>query len=229
MKILSLSTAEQGGSLAVMDDNHLVLEEFWDVKLTHSKRLLIMIEQAIEERAGLSLKDLDVYVAARGPGSFTGLRIGISVVKGLGYAMGKPVFGASSLDGIAFRFLHSNLPVCVMMDAKRNEVYSATYQFENGQLKSKTKETVESPEVILQRNDQKTLYAGSGSKAYSSLIKAKSELSVICHSFQDSVSSVALVQSLNIDDCQKNPDNCPLEPIYLRKSDAELNFDRSQV
>ncbi len=134
MKLLALSTAEQGSSLAIIDGDRLVCDEYWDAKQTHSKRLLTMVEQMIEKRSGLALADIDAFIAAKGPGSFTGLRIGISVIKGLAYATQKPAMGASSLDGIAFRFLHANMPVCVMMDAKRNEVYTALYSFENGNI-----------------------------------------------------------------------------------------------
>ena len=115
MQLLCLSTAEQGCSLAIIDGESPVCEEYWEVKMAHSTRLLTMIEHMLEKRAGMELSDIDAFVAARGPGSFTGLRIGISVIKGLAYAMGKPGLGVSSLDGIAFRFVHSQIPVCVMM------------------------------------------------------------------------------------------------------------------
>jgi len=120
----------------------LLCEEFWTTKLTHSSRLLKMIEYMLENRAGAKLNDIDGFVVAGGPGSFTGLRIGISVVKGLSYAMNKPVASVSSLDGIAFRFACSSIPVCAMMDAKRNEVYCSVYHFNNGNLISRTPEIV---------------------------------------------------------------------------------------
>ncbi len=223
MKLLALSTAEQGSSLAIIDGDRLVCDEYWDAKQTHSKRLLTMVEQMIEKRSGLALADIDAFIAAKGPGSFTGLRIGISVIKGLAYATQKPAMGASSLDGIAFRFLHANMPVCAMMDAKRNEVYTALYSFENGRLVSKSKEVVGNPEKMLANIDEPTVFVGSGSKAYQSLIE-KIDHSVIASSFQDSVSAVALVQSLALDSKTRNFSNHPLAPVYLRKSDAELNF-----
>jgi len=224
LKLLALSTAEQGSSLAIIDGDRLVCDEYWDARQTHSTRLLTMVEQMIEKRSGMALADIDAFIAAKGPGSFTGLRIGISVIKGLAYATQKPAMGASSLDGIAFRFLYANMPVCVMMDAKRNEVYSALYSFENGRLVSKSKEMVGDPEKIMANIDEPTVFVGSGSKAYQSLIGKKMDHPFIASSFQDSVSAVALVQSLGLDGKILNFSNHPLEPVYLRKSDAELNF-----
>ncbi|MBU1343666.1 MAG: tRNA (adenosine(37)-N6)-threonylcarbamoyltransferase complex dimerization subunit type 1 TsaB [Proteobacteria bacterium] len=228
MKLLSLSTAEQGCSLAITDDKALVCEEFWNAKLTHSKRLVKMIEHLLEKRAGIKLDDMDGFVAAKGPGSFTGLRIGISVIKGLAYAMEKPAAGVSSLDGIAFRFVHSSVPVCVMMDARRNEVYCAVYQFDQGRLVSKSQERVVSPQEAIGMTKGSVLFAGSGSKAYKPIIEQTACRPLIAHDFLDSVSATALILSL----CSKEnflnqPDNI-LTPSYIRKSDAQLQFAEKQ-
>jgi tRNA threonylcarbamoyladenosine biosynthesis protein TsaB len=222
VKFLCLSTAEQGASLAIIDRNALVCQEFWDTKLTHSKRALTMIEHLLEKRAGMALSDMDVFVAARGPGSFTGLRIGISVIKGLALAMGKPALGVSSLDGIAFGFVHSSLPVCVMMDARRNEVYCAVYQFDHGRLVSKTLEKVVSPKDAIKMTKGPAIYAGSGSKAYQGLIEQRADHPVIAHNFMNFVNAAALVLSLcSTDNFMDLPKNI-LAPTYIRKSDAQL-------
>jgi len=137
LRILSLSTAEQGCSLAVFDNKALVCEEYWADKQTHSKRVLAMVENILACRAGWGVSEIDGFIAAKGPGSFTGLRIGISVIKGLAYAVSKPDAGVSSLDGIAYRFSAASVPVCVMMDARRNEVYCAVYHLERSVLVDK--------------------------------------------------------------------------------------------
>ncbi|WP_041279348.1 tRNA (adenosine(37)-N6)-threonylcarbamoyltransferase complex dimerization subunit type 1 TsaB [Desulfobacula toluolica] len=224
MKLLCLSTAEQGCSLAIVDGSILVCEEFWDARLTHSRRLVKMIEHMLESRAFMSLKDMDGFVAARGPGSFTGLRIGISVVKGLAYAMGKPAAGVSSLDGIAFRFDHCSIPVCVMMDARRNEVYCAVYHFDHGRLMSKTRESVVSPEEAIGMTSGPVVFAGSGSKAYRDIIEQTADNPEFADRFLDSVSATALLRSLA---SKEDFFNCPenrLAPVYIRQSDAQLQF-----
>jgi len=228
LKLLCLSTAESGCSLAIIDGKSLVCEEFWRSRLTHSKRLIKMIDHMLEKRACMELSDIDVFVAAKGPGSFTGLRIGISVVKGLAYAMEKPAAGVSSLDGISFRFVHSSIPVCVMMDAKRNEVYFALYQFDHGRLVSKSRERVGCPEDAIGMTNGSTLFAGSGSKAYKDIIKQKADNPVIAHDFLDSVSALALVRSLHSKENFLDSSQNILSPAYIRKADAQLQFVEKQ-
>lgn len=226
MKILSLSTAEQGCSLAVLDAGHLVCEEYWDSRLTHAKRLVGMLAHLLQNRAGLRLEEVDGFLAARGPGSFTGLRIGISVVQGLAYALAKPVAGVSSLDGIAWRFSHSTMPVVAMMDAKRGEVYCAVYRFERGGLAGRSDETVCSPEQAIDMAGKgDVLFAGSGSKAYGALIRSRSG-AVLAPDFMDYVSAAAMGRQVT-EDFFQNPGN-RLLPVYLRKSDAEIAFGRKR-
>ncbi|MCK4767634.1 MAG: tRNA (adenosine(37)-N6)-threonylcarbamoyltransferase complex dimerization subunit type 1 TsaB [Desulfobacula sp.] len=222
MKILCLSTAEPGCSLAIIDGKSIVCEEFWTARLTHSKRLVKMIEHMLTNRACMDLSDMDTFVAARGPGSFTGLRIGISVVKGMAYAMGKSGVGVSSLDGIGFRFVHSSIPVCVMMDARRNEVYCAVYQFDHGRLVSKSKERVVCPEEAVEMADNAALFAGSGSKAYKDIIEQKADKPRFAHEFLDSVSAAALVRSLYLKEDFFNDSENILTPTYIRMADAQM-------
>lgn len=185
-----------------------------------------MVDHILEKRACLDISEIDGFIAAKGPGSFTGLRIGISVIKGLAYATGKPLAGVSSLDGIAFRFAHCSIPVCVMMDARRNQVYCAVYMFDHGIFVSKTKERVVSPEDALAMAEGRALFTGSGSKVYKDIIKEKADNPVFSHKFSDSVSASALVQSFQIkEDLFMEPENI-LFPGYIRKSDAQVNFDR---
>ncbi len=208
----------------MIDGQSIVCEELWETRLTHSKRLVKMIEHMLTNRACMELSDIDAFVAARGPGSFTGLRIGISVVKGLAYAMEKPAAGVSSLDGIAFRFVHSSIPVCVMMDAKRNEVYCALYQFDHGRLVSKSHERVVSPEDAIGMTSGATLFAGSGSKVFKDIIEQKADHPSLAHNFLDSISASALILSLySKENFFNEPENI-LTPSYLRQSDAQLQF-----
>lgn len=224
MKLLSLSTAEQGCSLAIIDGERLICEDFWDAEQTHSKRLVPMIDHIIDQRTNFELAQIDGFVAAKGPGSFTGLRIGISVIKGLSFAMERPAFGVSSLDGIAYQFVFSSLPVYVMMDARRNEVYWACYHFENGILGSKSKAKVTSPEDVLKglSDNKSAIFAGSGSKVYKDLINTRARSPVIVDSFFDSVSASAMIRFLLSQGNFPDNEHCSLTPCYIRKSDAEI-------
>mgnify|MGYP001553104413 CR=1 FL=1 len=229
MKVLSLSTAEQGASLAVFDGASLICEEYWVSRLTHSRRLVSMVDGVVRNRAGFDLESVDAFIAAKGPGSFTGLRIGISVVKGLAYALSKPCAGVSSLDGIAWRFCHSQLPVCAMMDARRGEVYSAIFRFSQGRLVEKTPETVCPPDkVVAYAGKAPVLYAGSGSKAYQDLISHDSGQSALfsCPDM-DYVSASALARQIISHDSFFDRDRFELVPSYIRRSDAEIHFGKS--
>ncbi|MCK5312264.1 MAG: tRNA (adenosine(37)-N6)-threonylcarbamoyltransferase complex dimerization subunit type 1 TsaB [Desulfobacteraceae bacterium] len=227
MKIFAVSTAEKECSMALLEDNNPVCEEMWATKQTHSKRIMDMVAQ-IMDRAGLQVNELDGFVAAKGPGSFTGLRIGISTVKGLAYATGKPCAGISSLDGIAWQFSFSFLPVCVMMDAQRGEVYYATYNFNNGKLADKSLEKALKPSEVVESLEEDTLFAGSGAIAYQEIIKTEfkrkknNKTASFVPLFQNKVKASALAQALF-----QNPSllkqNNSIVPEYLRKSDAEIN------
>ena len=221
--LLALSTAEQGASLALFDNDSPVSTSFWSSRQTHSMRLMAMLEQVLHHQAGVALADIDGFIAARGPGSFTGLRIGISVIQGLAYAVSKPVAGISSLDGIAYRFASSQERVCVMMDAKRDEVYTAVYKFRRGELLEKSRECVCDPrQAVLEAGDN-MLFAGS--KAYEGLI---SELThgraLISPVYMDGVSAAAMIRVARETPGLFGISANGLEPVYLRKSDAECQF-----
>ncbi|MCG8689376.1 MAG: tRNA (adenosine(37)-N6)-threonylcarbamoyltransferase complex dimerization subunit type 1 TsaB [Desulfobacterales bacterium] len=227
MLLFSLSTAEQGASMALFEDGALVCESYWASRQTHSRRILSMAEQMIETQAGLTISDIDKFVGARGPGSFTGLRIGISVIKGLAYAGSKPCAGISSLDGVAYKFCNVDTPVCVMMDAKRNEVYSAVYQFNQGILTKKSEEMVCPPETAVDLAGPDALFVGSGSKAYKGMIIGRTNnQAVFSHSALDFVSASALAQVALDKDSVFDSAEYLLTPVYLRKSDAEIHFSK---
>ena len=218
MNILALSTAEPGCSLAVFHRGALAYEAFWHSRLTHSRRLLSMITAVFPDRAGLELSQVDGFVAARGPGSFTGLRIGISTVMGLAFAASRPAAGASSLDGIGFRFAHAGVPVCVMMDARRSQVYCAVYHFENGRLKRKTPEKVCPPEeAVSMAQSPDALFAGSGACAYQEMIrKHTGSRAVFAPPDMHHISAAALARpALLSPDFFAAPENT-LTPTYLR-------------
>ncbi|MCG8633599.1 MAG: tRNA (adenosine(37)-N6)-threonylcarbamoyltransferase complex dimerization subunit type 1 TsaB [Desulfobacterales bacterium] len=225
MKLFALSTAENGASMALFDGDEKVCSSYWASRQTHSRRLMSMVEQMIQVQAGLTVDVIDGFIAAKGPGSFTGLRIGISVIKGLAYSFSKPCAGISSLDGIAFGVGYSPDPVCVMMDAKRNEVYTALYRFEQGRLVHKGEESVCSPKHAVTKAGASALFVGSGSKAYREVIL---ELTGGQARFSppsvDSVSASAMIRIALASPALFESAENRLEPVYLRKSDAEIHF-----
>lgn len=128
MKILGLDSSGLAASAAVVEDDVVLAEYTTDYKKTHSQTLLPMLGE-IRERLELDLDTVDAIAVASGPGSFTGLRIGSATAKGLGLALGKPLVEVPTLEGLAWNLWGAERLVCPLMDARRNQVYGAAYEF----------------------------------------------------------------------------------------------------
>lgn len=131
MKILALESSALAASVAVCDDEELVAQSFQRTGLTHSATLMPMAEDLLKN-AGLTMADIDVIAVAAGPGSFTGLRIGVSAAKGLAWALDKPCAACSTLESMAWQVAHLDGEICPAMDARRKQVYNARFAVENG-------------------------------------------------------------------------------------------------
>ncbi|MFO7753925.1 MAG: tRNA (adenosine(37)-N6)-threonylcarbamoyltransferase complex dimerization subunit type 1 TsaB [Desulfobacteraceae bacterium] len=224
MKILAVNTSEALCSVAFMDEGELVCEESWLDRRTHSKRVLEMIRHLLENRAGIDAEDVDAFVAARGPGSFTGLRIGISVVKGLACAVNKPAVGISGTDGLAYRFSATDLPVAVLMDARRKEVYARFYRFYRGGLMEKSTAYALAPSELIDMIDMETLFVGSGAVAYKDFITDNlREKARFVPASQNHIKAAALAIPVFNNPGILEAREDTLVPEYVRKPDAEVN------
>ena len=129
MKVLGLDTSTSCGSVGLIDDERIISEYLLDIPVTHSERLLGAIELVLRE-AHCAMEDLDGWAISLGPGSFTGLRIGVSTVKGLAFATQKPVAGISTLDVLASQISPTPFLICPILDARKGEVYTAFYRYD---------------------------------------------------------------------------------------------------
>ena len=129
MKILAIDTSSAVASAAILEDGKLIAEYILNNKKTHSQKIMPMIDEIIKD-SDLTINDIDVFAAAYGPGSFTGLRIGVATAKALAHAVNKPLVEVSTLEGIAYNAVYSDLLLCPIMDARRNQVYNAVYKSE---------------------------------------------------------------------------------------------------
>ncbi len=120
-------------SVAVSEDGALIAQSYQRSGLTHSRTLLPMCRDLLEN-CGLTLGEMDVVAVAAGPGSFTGLRIGVATAKGLAWPGDKPCAGVSTLEAMAWPLAHLEGDLCAVMDARRQQVYNARFQAEGGQL-----------------------------------------------------------------------------------------------
>lgn len=131
MRILAVDTSSKSASAAVLDNGVLLCESTINTNLTHSQTIMPLISSMMKN-AMLSLSDVDVFAAAEGPGSFTGLRIGLSGVKAMAQAGGKPCVAISTLEALAFNLCDINAIICSVLDARCNQVYMALFDNRDG-------------------------------------------------------------------------------------------------
>ncbi|WP_053364864.1 tRNA (adenosine(37)-N6)-threonylcarbamoyltransferase complex dimerization subunit type 1 TsaB [Bacillus sp. FJAT-27245] len=163
MKILAIDTSNYPLGVAVIDGDKVVAEYITNVKRNHSVRIMPAIESAMKE-AELRPADLNKIVVAEGPGSYTGVRIGVTIAKTLAWTLGIPLSGVSSLEVLAMAGRYFNGYISPVFDARRGQVYTGLYKFENGQLV-----TVESDRLVLMADwaerlaglNERTLFIGN--------------------------------------------------------------------
>ena len=133
MKILALETSAKAVSAAVTENGKVLCSGYQDTGLTHSRTLMPIVEHILKN-TGLTVADLDAIAVAAGPGSFTGIRIGVSAVKGLAWAAEKPAVGVSTLEAMAYNGLAAGegALVCCCMDARRSQIYHALFEIRGG-------------------------------------------------------------------------------------------------
>ena len=133
MKILAIDSSGLTASVALVEDSLTIAEYTVNYKKTHSQTLLPMLDE-VAKMIELDLDTVDAIAVAKGPGSFTGLRIGSATAKGLGLALDKPLIEIPTVDGLAYNLWGAKDLVCPLMDARRNQTYTGIYAFENGEL-----------------------------------------------------------------------------------------------
>ena len=164
MYILAIETSAAAASAALLKDDKLISESFVNIGLTHSQTLMTLVDTCLSN-AGINVKDVDVFACANGPGSFTGIRIGVSAVKGLAFTDNKPVYGISTLESMAYSAAVEGYVICPVMDARCKQVYTAQFEVINGELKRLTADApmkLDELEAALLAMDKKVLFLGDG-------------------------------------------------------------------
>lgn len=168
-RLLTVQTATPGGGVALSEGPRLIAELSLNLFRTPADWLLQGIDTLLCQ-AEWSLADLDGFGVVAGPGAFTGLRVGMATVKGLALASERPVAAVSSLECLALQVPVSNLPVCAMLDARKQEVYAAIYASGTTDKRLFGDEMVAKPEVVLEQCRGETVFVGSGATAYRTLV-----------------------------------------------------------
>ncbi len=221
MKILAVNTATPCCGVALIDAETVSAACMVNINETHALHLLPLIDKTLKS-CHLSVSDLDGFAVARGPGSFTGLRIGISTIKGLAAACGKPLAGVSSLDALAYPFCRCDQRVCALIDARKNQVYACWYRSKGQTMEKLTAEEVLPPETAAGKFDGACLFVGTGAEAYRAVIEKKAGSGArFALPFQNDIRPDAIghlgMQRLSDNDTDKLDD---FTPVYIRPPDA---------
>lgn len=231
MNILAMDTSQKTVSVALLADETILVDTFINRGINHSAVLLPAIEKACQ-MAGLTVDGVDLFALTIGPGSFTGLRIGASTVKGLALATGKPVVGISTLEALAQNGKSSTRLICPLLDAQKNQVYTAYYRVNaDGWVERTTEERVMNVEALLRNLNEEVLFLGDGAGIYAELIrKVLRKKAFFAASHQQHVRAGAVGflgrnKFLNGDLL----DILRFTPHYLRPSEAEVRLNMQKV
>ena len=232
MKVLGLDSSGLVASVAVVENDNLCAEYTVNFKKTHSQTLLPMLD-VISEMIQLDMATVDAIAVAAGPGSFTGLRIGSATAKGLGLALQKPLLAVPTLDALAYNLYDTKALVCPIMDARRNQVYTGVYSFENHKLQI-TRETdaLDIHQLIEELNDmgKEVIFLGDGVAVYRDVIAEEMKVPYSfapAHCNKQRASAVAALglEYLKEDKVVSAAD---FQPDYLRKSQAEREREEKE-
>ena len=230
MRILAVDSAALSASVAAVESGAVRAELVLSTGQTHSRHLMEMIRRTLA-LAAWPLESVEAFAVTVGPGSFTGLRIGISTVKGLSMATGKPAAGVSSLESLALQCAVGELPVYAFIDGRKGEVYCARYRLRGERLHIEKPETVIAPHDAVQDIDQPVIFAGSGALLYRALLKDKlGRRALFAPPGFDLIraSSVAQLAGEKLE----RGEFCGAEnliPRYIRRPDAEIRPRRQAI
>jgi tRNA threonylcarbamoyladenosine biosynthesis protein TsaB len=237
MVILAVETSTEAESIALVEAAQqgedftpaakLLAEYTLNTTANHSGRLMPAIDHLLQE-ASLSIRAVQGITLALGPGSFTGLRIGVSTVKGLAYALKVPVVGIPTLDALAQNVRYASSLVCPVLDARKKEVYAALYQGDgSGRLVKLSEDWVLSPAGLVERIPGKTLFLGNGVPVVGKDLKERLGSQALFADPELSLPRAANVASLSIPAFQKGStlDLFSFIPIYVRRSEAEIHYE----
>ena len=225
MKILSLECSAKSASCAVCEENEILCSDFTLSPLTHSQTLLPMVTNMLSA-ANIPFSDIDAFAVSAGPGSFTGIRIGISAVKGMALPKNSPCIPVSTLCAIAYNFIDEDALICAVMDARCNQVYNALFRIKDGKVKRISEDRALSvdelkKEIMKSRVRCKIIVAGDGAQLFFPFVKDKKNtvLADEENRLQNGIGVAKASERLYRDGIFKTAEQ--LLPIYLRLPQAE--------
>lgn len=231
MKILAVDTSTSAATAAIMENDRLISEYILNIKKAHSEKIMGIIDDLFG-KSGVEPSEIDLYACSAGPGSFTGLRIGASIIKGMAQTFGKPVAGVPTLDALAYNLYNCTGLICPMLDAQRGAVYSSLYSWEKGSLIKQENHSViliNDLIKIIKDKDMPTTFLGDGALLFGDdLKKGLREYYVApADSLLPRASSCARIAMKMYEKGSLDTYNS-FRLTYIRKSQAEAEYEKKQ-
>ena len=231
MKILALDTTGNVSSVALIDDEKLIGEYTINYKMTHSQTIMPMIDEIVK-MTELDLKDIDYIACSQGPGSFTGLRIGAATAKGLALGLNKKIVPVPTLDALAYNIFETDKIICPIMDARRSQVYTALYMWNDGVLENITGHMATTIDDIIARADEfemGVIFLGDGVPVHKEKLSKYDNFILAPQSLN--MQKASTVASLGFQIAKEDGaiDGSEFTPIYLRKPQAERELLEKQA
>lgn len=226
-----MDTSTATGGIAALDGHTVRAVIHTTSGHTHARRLMGAVDATLT-LAGMTMSDVDAFAVTTGPGSFTGLRIGIGAVKGFALATGRPVAAVSTLDALACQFPPFEGTVCPLLDARKGQVYTALYACGKGENWEQTRPAcVIDPAVWLKRLELPCLFVGDGLHVYRPLIEAVFNGGARLAPANLNTPNACVVGWIGMEDLERGNgvDVAQLSPDYIRKSDAEIKLQKGLV
>ncbi|MTI71978.1 MAG: tRNA (adenosine(37)-N6)-threonylcarbamoyltransferase complex dimerization subunit type 1 TsaB [Firmicutes bacterium] len=229
MKVLAIDTSSIVATCAILDDDKLIGEYILNHKRTHSEKIMPIIKELLES-CELEVKDIDCFAASIGPGSFTGLRIGVSTIKALAHATEKKVLSVPTIDALAYNIAFHNGLIVPMMDARRDRVYTGIYRWANGDLKIiRDQDVLEVDKLIdiLSEYNECIVFNGDGTKVYKEKIEKRLK-NIKFAPRSVNITRASSVAELAMEKLKNGEEESyfKLIPEYMKKSQAERQLEK---
>lgn len=222
MNILAVDSSSKPASSAVVKDGRLISEVFVNNSMTHSRTLMSVIDKSLEF-ADIKLSDIDLIACVTGPGSFTGVRIGVACVKGLAFSNSIPCAGVSALEAMAYNYSGVDAYVCAVMDARCSQVYTALFSCDGDSLCRVSPDEAISIAELCERiaSLNKTVYlVGDGAQLVFSQYKGTNDVRLSSELLRYQRSSSAAFAAMNMSSEEYTAPEL-LAPVYLRLPQAQ--------
>ncbi len=231
MKVLGIDTSTKVATIAILDGERVIGEYSLSKDMSHSEKLMPMLKEVLDN-IDMKMEEIDLYAVGLGPGSFTGLRIGLATIKSFAHLFNKPIIGVSTLEALAYNMYLNSSVIMPMLDARRDRVYTSLYRFKDDRI-----EEIEGSQ-ILEINDigkkldkyEDIVVNGEGSIVYSNEIKEALGEKVKFASMGQNICRAVSICEIALEKYNegKRDDLFTLIPDYIRPSQAERELNQKQ-